>query len=138
MCDVDFFKKYNDNYGHQEGDKCLQTIADAMRNNVLRPTDCVARYGGEEFIVLLPDTTAEQAVTVAERMRVFVEQLTIPHVQSPKYQIVTLSIGVAGIVPNINITREQLIQMADNALYSAKEKGRNQTVLYTDATEKED
>ena len=95
LLDIDFFKQFNDRYGHSAGDACLQRIADTLKASLLRAVDVVARYGGEEFVVLLPDTTADGAREVAERIRLRVEALGIPHAGSTIGPIVTLSIGVA-------------------------------------------
>ncbi len=130
MCDIDHFKKINDRYGHQQGDVCLQQVAKTLETQARRSIDCIARYGGEEFIVLLPETSAEDAVIVAENMRKAIEDQAIPNPDSTHGNIVTLSLGVAGSVPSDNISQDELAEMADKALYKAKEKGRNCTVLF--------
>ena len=125
MCDVDFFKQYNDLYGHQAGDECLQAVARALAVRVKRPTDLVARYGGEEFAVILPDTDINGARLLAEAMRGDIERLALAHGNSPN-GVVTLSIGVACHVPNRNGPGSTaLIKAADDALYQAKAAGRN-------------
>jgi len=129
MCDVDYFKLYNDNYGHLAGDLCLQEVAKAIRETVNRPADLVARYGGEEFAVILPNTSAEMAFDIAERIRIKVKGLQIAHSKSPISQYVTLSLGVSSIVPHRESSPEELIATADRALYRAKEQGRDRTYL---------
>ncbi len=125
LCDIDFFKKYNDTYGHQAGDACLRQVADALRFCAKHPADLVARYGGEEFAVILPNTTATDAAQIAEEMRRVVSALEIPHVQSAVSQHVTLSLGVACIYPTPDTSGTMLIAAADVALYQAKAAGRN-------------
>ncbi|MFB2838589.1 diguanylate cyclase domain-containing protein [Floridanema evergladense] len=129
MCDVDYFKPYNDSYGHLAGDFCLQEVAKAIRETVNRPADLVARYGGEEFAVILPNTSAETAFDIAERIRTKVKCLQIAHSNSPIAQYVTLSLGVSSIVPHRESSPEELIATADRALYRAKEQGRDRTYL---------
>lgn len=124
MIDVDNFKKYNDNYGHLAGDNCLQRIAKTMQRNLHRPADYLGRFGGEEFIVVLPETGIQGATEVAEHLRNTVEMLKIPHKES-KFDYVTTSIGIASTMPKKTKNYEQLISCADNALYQAKEQGRN-------------
>ena len=144
LCDVDFFKAYNDTYGHIAGDKCLQLVAGAISRTVRRAADLVARYGGEEFAVVLPHTDSAGAVHVAEQIRINVAALGIargqlrrgkvmkgaategrPHCGDP----VTLSLGVATAIPLPNLAPALLIAAADKALYDAKASGRNRTVL---------
>ena len=137
LVDVDFFKKYNDTYGHQAGDRCLQEIAKSLESVSHRPADLASRYGGEEFSVLLPNTTQENAAMLAERLRKKIEKLHIEHTSS-KLGYVTISIGVSCCKPVWDFTgntpdEEQkvtfpamLLTAADNALYVAKEAGRNQ------------
>ncbi|MDB5800926.1 MAG: response regulator receiver modulated diguanylate cyclase [Rhodocyclales bacterium] len=125
MCDVDFFKQYNDLYGHQMGDECLRIVALALAARVKRPTDLVARYGGEEFAVILPDTDLEGARQIAEAMRSDIERLAIAH-GGGRDGIVTMSLGVACRVPNRDgAGNAALIKAADDALYEAKGRGRN-------------
>lgn len=124
LCDVDFFKQYNDLYGHQQGDKCLQMVAGAIKEALKRPDDLVARYGGEEFAVILPNTSLKGTLTIAERIRDTVKALEIPHLGS-NHQIVTLSLGIASIIPQVSLSPQALIQEADQALYIAKAKGRD-------------
>lgn len=125
LCDVDYFKLYNDNYGHQMGDLCLKRVAKAISDMVERAGDVVARYGGEEFIILLPNTCADEAMIYAEKVRMAIQQLELPHMVSDVSHFVTLSIGVASLVPNKNMSPESLIAAADKALYKAKYLGRN-------------
>ena len=131
MCDIDFFKLFNDAYGHQMGDECLRTVAQTIHRNIKRPADLAARYGGEEFAVILPNTSTEGAVLLAENIRKAVQRLKIVHVQSPLGGYVSLSLGVAGIVPSGKFAPETLIEFADKALYEAKKHGRNRVVLKT-------
>ena len=126
LCDIDHFKCYNDTYGHQAGDRCLHQVAQAIRASAQRPADLVARYGGEEFAVILPDTTLEAACKIAEKVRLHVRGLGISHAQSP-YQCVTLSLGVASFIPNNEQSYEELIAVADEALYRAKSTRRDRT-----------
>jgi diguanylate cyclase (GGDEF)-like protein len=127
MCDVDFFKRYNDTYGHQAGDICLQQVAKAISRAVKRPADLVARYGGEEFAVVLPHTRVDGALQVAEAITHAIAALKLPH-QTSVHPFVSLSIGVAGLIPSQNLQLTHLIQLADTALYQAKMRGRNQIV----------
>ena len=131
LCDVDFFKSYNDEYGHQAGDACLKQVAQAMSPVLKRPADLVARYGGEEFVAILPNTKAEGAVQVAEAIRGEVRQLKIAHVSSNVSQYVTVSLGVSSIVPTQEFSSESLIVAADEALYEAKRQGRDRVVMKT-------
>ncbi len=125
MCDVDDFKAYNDRYGHQAGDECLKQIAAALRSCCRRPADMAARYGGEEFALILPDTGLIGAAQIAEAARNAVSQLGISHDDSAAGSHVSISGGVAVLQRNIDMTAEQLIAAADQALYQAKHLGRN-------------
>jgi diguanylate cyclase (GGDEF)-like protein/PAS domain S-box-containing protein len=125
MCDIDFFKNYNDYFGHQMGDDCLWSVAQAIAEAVRRPADIAARYGGEEFAVILPDTPLKGALHVAEAIRCAVTALQIHHPRSTAAAHVTLSLGVAATVPDRNGSIEMLLQAADSALYQAKSEGRN-------------
>ncbi len=129
LCDVDFFKLYNDTYGHLAGDFCLQHVAAALRQSVKRHSDLVARYGGEEFAVILPNTTAKGAFYVAETIRKQVQRIKLVHAKSEVSKYVTLSLGVASIIPNAEICPDTLITIADKALYAAKSQGRNCVVV---------
>ncbi len=128
MIDVDHFKFYNDTYGHQAGDDCLRRLADVLKANVKRTTDFVARYGGEEFIVVLPDTGADGAAEVAERLRAAVAALAIPHSASPVSDVVTVSLGTATVLPGPGGSPADIVAMADQAMYRAKQQGRNRFV----------
>lgn len=123
--DIDYFKQYNDHYGHQKGDECLKKVAEVLTATVHRPSDLVARYGGEEFIVLLPDTALEACIIIAEKMRTSVEKLAIEHMASGISATLTMSFGVATIFPSGEFNSGQLIIPADKALYRAKGEGRN-------------
>ena len=128
ICDIDFFKLYNDHYGHQQGDECLAQVAAAIRVCTRRPSDLACRYGGEEFTMILPDTTLEGGWQVAENMRQAVLDKAIPHKKSKAADLVTLSLGVASYYGQLD-TPEQLLKQADDALYQAKQKGRNRVEL---------
>lgn len=129
LCDVDFFKKYNDSFGHLKGDDCLKMVSKAMEAACKRTTDLVARYGGEEFAAILPDTSQENAGMVAEGMRLAVEELAMDHPESDLKKV-TISIGVFGCVPEDKDQAELMLQKADEALYVAKQSGRNQVCLH--------
>lgn len=135
LCDIDYFKRYNDHYGHLTGDDCLKQIAQTINQTVKRPADLVARYGGEEFIVLLPDTTAEGAICIAEQIQTAIADLQIPHAQSLVNQYVTLSMGIACMIPEVEQSSEHLIAAADRALYAAKANGRNTCCVYSEIEE---
>ncbi len=125
LIDVDFFKAYNDTYGHQMGDDCLKRVANSLKGVLKRPTDLIARYGGEEFVVLLPKTDVGGAIALAEEMRAGVEALGITHARSQATDRVTISLGVATVTPNPDSSHAELIAEADHALYQAKQEGRN-------------
>lgn len=129
MCDVDFFKIYNDTYGHMTGDQCLQQIADTLRDVFGRSGELTARVGGEEFVVVLPNLDARQACEVAERLRGALAERQLPHSGSSVSPFVTLSIGVAELDPEAMDHFDQLMQRADQALYRAKHLGRNRVSL---------
>jgi diguanylate cyclase (GGDEF)-like protein len=125
MIDIDFFKNYNDTYGHREGDKCLKTIAQTISRGIIRESDFVARYGGEEFIVVLPNTDDDGAQRVAERLIASIHECKIPHESSKIASFVTISIGVAiGKVDNRQ-SLDDYIKRADELLYISKKDGRN-------------
>ncbi len=128
MCDVDYFKQYNDTYGHQAGDCCLQEIAQAIQASLQRPTDLVARYGGEEFIILLPDTDHAGAKRVATSIQQTIATLEIPHSGSLADSCVSFSLGMATSVPSHGGSPESLLEAADQSLYRAKETGRNRVI----------
>ena len=126
--DIDKFKAFNDTYGHTAGDECIQRVANALKSNLKRPGDLVARYGGEEFAVLLPETGAQNAETVAEALRVAVYDMAIPH-QGNSHGRVTISIGVAGSRCDTASSPAAVLAAADTALYVSKQNGRNQVSL---------
>lgn len=128
MLDVDYFKKYNDKYGHQAGDECLKAAAKKMSSAVPRASDLAARYGGEEFVLILGETDEEGARWVANRIRQQVIGMKVVHEDSP-YGYVTMSCGVSSVLPGDELSVEKLVKSADNALYLAKKHGRN-TVAY--------
>lgn len=130
LCDVDFFKRYNDTYGHQKGDEALKAIAAALKSAVQRPGDVVARYGGEEFGIILPTTTNVGAARIAESIQQTVQQLAIPHQTSEVSRVITLSLGIASTYPQRSITPRQVLELADDALYQAKRQGRNQFCIH--------
>jgi len=132
MCDVDYFKKFNDTYGHIAGDACLREIAIAIQSALLRPNDFVARYGGEEFVVVLPNINADGAMHVAEKVCAAVSALNIEHKESQVSDYVTMSIGVATDVPSPGSLPQVLIAAADEALYQSKEMGRDRATLFYD------
>ncbi|MFO7818653.1 MAG: diguanylate cyclase [Halanaerobacter sp.] len=130
MLDIDHFKEYNDFYGHQKGDDCLKKLAHTMQEVIKRPGDLVARYGGEEFVVVLPQTDLSGTKMIAEKIRQEIVNLKIPHHESKVSDYVTVSLGVAVAQPNSKENRvKKLIEVADNLLYEAKEKGRNRTAV---------
>src|SRR6202142_3631767 len=129
LVDIDCFKDYNDRYGHQAGDECLRAVAVSLSQCARRPMDFVARYGGEEFAVVLYEASREYAAEVLTRIQRSIAELNIPHEASRVASRLTVSIGAAFILPSSNRTHEGLIQLADEALYSAKEQGRNRVVV---------
>jgi phosphoserine phosphatase RsbU/P len=130
LFDVDYFKRYNDSYGHQLGDQCLIKLAQAVGQVVCRPADLVARYGGEEFVVILPNTDIEGAITVADRIHAAIQALNILHRASEVSDTVTISLGIALLIPTSELSPTSLIHQADQALYSAKQQGRNRSVIF--------
>jgi len=128
MIDVDSFKEYNDTYGHQAGDDCLWMIANCLKRALNRPADLVGRYGGEEFIAVVPRTPLEGARVVADGMRQMVEEASVPHKASPVADHITVSVGLATVVPTQALSPTDLIAAADQALYAAKEAGRNRVL----------
>lgn len=125
LFDVDYFKLYNDCYGHQSGDDCLKQIAQTVKKILNRPADFVARYGGEEFVVILPNTDRQGAITVVENIQQAIYTLAIPHKESKVSEVVSISLGIASIVPTSESSPANLINLADKALYTAKQQGRN-------------
>jgi diguanylate cyclase (GGDEF)-like protein len=122
--DIDFFKLFNDAYGHQQGDECLTAVAAALVGTARAGVDCVARYGGEEFVVILPGTSADAARVAAERIQAAVLSLRIPHRDSP-FGVISISLGLATLRPTPESAPAALIHLADEALYGAKRNGRN-------------
>ncbi|MFT4106351.1 MAG: diguanylate cyclase [Lacrimispora sp.] len=125
VLDIDYFKRFNDFYGHMAGDECLVKIGQVLKNSLSRSTDMAARYGGEEFVVLLPETGKEEALEIAAMLRQKIEDLNIPHEKSMVSDYVTVSIGVTSAVPDLNSLYQDLFGVADKALYQAKDAGRN-------------
>lgn len=125
LLDIDFFKQYNDEYGHLAGDNCLRLISTVLQENVKRPGDMAARYGGEEFCIIMPDTDQNGALNLADQIKNEVESLNIPHGKSRIANHVTVSMGTATTVPGLHVTTNMLINAADKALYIAKKDGRN-------------
>jgi len=125
MIDIDFFKPYNDNYGHGKGDEALKKVANALQSTIKRPSDLVARYGGEEFIILLKDIDKAGLQTVANNLLEEVRDLKIPHEFSKVEKFITVSIGVSYYTPNSDITKLELLIKADETLYKVKNSGRN-------------
>ncbi|MEH2256225.1 MAG: diguanylate cyclase [Nostoc sp.] len=129
LCDIDYFKQYNDTYGHATGDDCLRLIAQALKQSVKRSRDLAARYGGEEFVVILPNTDSDGAFHVAQEIHKAIQQLNIPHAASAVKHHVTLSIGIATVIPTSKMVRLDLIEAADQALYQAKANGRDRSCI---------
>jgi two-component system chemotaxis family response regulator WspR len=125
LIDIDFFKLYNDNFGHVRGDDCISTVAKALQTTVQRPADLVARYGGEEFAVVLPNTEIEGALKLARSLHHSIAKQKIPHPHSAVSEYLTVSIGIASKVIHDANSPEELIELADHALYDAKHSGRN-------------
>lgn len=132
VADIDYFKQFNDTYGHQAGDECLKAVATTLQQSLLRLSDVVIRFGGEEFCVMLPNTRPDDAMSVAERMRQNIQALALKHETSKVDDCVTISCGVASIVPNSDQQAADLIKIADEALYQAKAAGRNCSILSND------
>jgi len=122
MVDIDFFKEFNDNYGHQAGDSCIKLVADVLSFSARRSSDKVARYGGDEFVILLPYTNKENAMNLAEQMRKGVEEKQVPHSFSDVSDYVTISLGVNTVIPSDETSIDDFISNTDRALYKAKEK----------------
>lgn len=132
--DIDHFKRFNDRYGHLEGDDCLRKIASVFAAACRRPADLAARYGGEELVLILPDTTLKAASRIGESVRQAVERMAIPHVDSA-VNCTTLSVGVASVIPDPRGSPVSLVERADQALYRAKQQGRNRCVTFTELPE---
>jgi diguanylate cyclase (GGDEF)-like protein len=131
LIDIDYFKCYNDTYGHLGGDDCLSRVAQAIAKVPQRATDLVARYGGEEFAVILRSTDTKGVLKVAEDIQKVIAALAIPHQSSEVSDIVTLSIGVASLIPSLTQSPETIISYADQALYAAKNQGRNRVIAHS-------
>ncbi|HBV88371.1 MAG TPA: GGDEF domain-containing protein [Desulfosporosinus sp.] len=131
MIDVDYFKKFNDSYGHLAGDDCLRLVGTTLKTIVGRAPDIVARYGGEEFVVILPETDENGVKSLGERIRKAVEELAIPHSASDTAEYVTVSLGVVTVYTNGLASPEKVVALADEALYCAKKGGRNQIAVAT-------
>lgn len=131
MIDIDFFKLYNDCYGHPAGDACLKKVAETLNSVIQRPTDLLARYGGEEFVYTLSECDKDAAYAIAEKARITIEELQIPHQESSISAYISISLGVASILPEQSIEHKTLNEHADNALYHAKESGRNCVKAYS-------
>ena len=129
FADIDHFKAYNDRYGHQAGDEAMKAVATVLTQFARRPLDLVARYGGEEFAIVLHDTTQAHAVQVAEQLLEAVHGLGIPHQDSSAAPVLTISVGVACVQPVARRSSSGLLQLADQALYAAKDAGRNRMHL---------
>jgi len=132
LIDIDYFKDFNDNYGHQLGDDCLKHVASLLSKSCLNPQDLAARYGGEEFVALLTGTTEEQALSVAHRFSELLKNANIEHKHSGVSDCVTVSMGIATHDSTNHFGSKELIEAADKALYKAKETGRNREVLASD------
>ena len=123
--DIDFFKKYNDYYGHLAGDDCLRQVGNALQESIKRAGDLVARYGGEEFVIILPATSQADATRIGEKVRSNIEDLKVVHQRSEVSEYLTVSIGIAAAIPEKNMIPASLMSQADRALYQAKRQGRN-------------
>jgi diguanylate cyclase (GGDEF)-like protein len=130
MCDIDFYKLYNDYYGHVQGDECLKKIASCFKSTFMRATDTAARFGGEEFAVILPNTNLEEARHSAIKLCEMINSLKLPHTGSHIADHITISAGIACMQPDERLLDTELVQMADEALYAAKDKGRNRIEVY--------
>ncbi len=132
MIDIDYFKKFNDNYGHIAGDGCLHSLAQTMENALLRPGDRIGRFGGEEFLCVLPEIDALGVMEVGERLIAKTLELAIPHRFSDVSGVVTISCGACSLLPDKNKSVDDLVDLADKALYLSKNSGRNRTTLWKD------
>ncbi len=134
LTDIDWFKSYNDHYGHQAGDDCLQRVAQIINKVIHRPADLLARYGGEEFVIILPNTDTQGAIKVAKKIREAIAKLAIIHPDSTVSPYVTVSLGIASVIPNRKASPKILISQADQALYLAKNQGRDRFLIYDKST----
>lgn len=130
LVDIDFFKRYNDHYGHQEGDRCLQQIAKTLAQRAKRQGEVAARYGGEEFALLLPGVSADEAQLLAQQVLSDITRLSIPHAMSEAGDVVSASLGVASVIPSEQTDVKNIVQWADQALYASKNNGRNQAQFH--------
>jgi len=137
IIDIDYFKYYNDHYGHEQGDQCLKKVAWQICNTLQRPGDFCARYGGEEFVVLLPATSSTAVMGIAEKIRINIEKLEIPHIAPHPAGILTASLGVTSCEDYYALSRDTLLYKADMALYQAKQQGRNRVVFFNGGHYKE-
>ncbi|KAA9021778.1 GGDEF domain-containing protein [Niallia endozanthoxylica] len=135
IVDIDFYKKYNDTYGHLAGDNCLKQIAKVLEGTIENSIGLAARFGGEEFAIVLPETTQQKAEVIANKVHSAILALQIPHKSSPISPIVTVSIGISTMIPTIFSKPDELFLKTDKALYAAKQKGRNRTVIDANKTE---
>ncbi|BFM40816.1 diguanylate cyclase [Synechocystis sp. LKSZ1] len=133
LFDVDFFKQYNDHYGHPQGDQCLYQLAQAVQQVIQRPSDLFARYGGEEFVIILPQTDLSGAIAVAKKVHQAVAELSLPHGNSEIQATISISIGITSLIPSSDSSPAKLIEQADQSLYCAKASGRNQSMMFTPA-----
>ena len=129
LLDIDYFKQYNDLYGHVRGDDCLKSVGQALSGAAVRPRDLLARYGGEEFVLLLPETDAQAAAQVAERCRQLIRGQNIQHAHSQVAPLLTISLGVSTLIPGPFDQPQAFLERVDRLLYKAKHQGRNQAVL---------
>ncbi len=125
LIDIDKFKEYNDNYGHIAGDTCLSKVAQLLEKSLKRKTDLVARYGGDEFVAVLPNTDLDGALLVAETMRANVELEQIEHAYSTVSELISITLGIYSNIPTMDMSLERVVQLSDQALYTAKDMGRN-------------
>ena len=129
MIDIDYFKNFNDTYGHIVGDDCLKKVAVALQSSIFRPTDLLVRYGGEEFAIILPDTTESGEHVIAKKIIDEIAKLAIPHSDSEVSEYLTVSVGGYTLIPSIHHDPIQVVAEADKSLYQAKELGRNRFIL---------
>jgi diguanylate cyclase (GGDEF)-like protein len=128
MLDIDYFKQYNDHYGHIQGDDCLKRVAQTLSHAATRARDFFARFGGEEFMLILPETNQAAAIKVAERCRNLIFKEQIPHAKSEVGQLLTISLGIGAIIPSQQDTPMAFMEEVDRRLYQAKQQGRNRMV----------
>ncbi len=133
MIDIDHFKLFNDTFGHLQGDNCLKQVAQTIHKTLMRPKDLAVRYGGEEFLVVLPDTNRDGAIKIAQNIQFAIKSLEIRELKSEVSHQITVSLGIATVIPQRQDKPEDLIASADNALYVAKENGRDRFEIYDDS-----